>query len=66
MDSCSKLTGKALQYPVHQLGSIRKFGTRITAGCERSSHERPPLVVATVNDFSKHRFVKLDKISSLA
>ena len=55
----------AFNHTVQKLSRVLQFRTRITAGGEGRSHERPPLVLLGKDDFSEHRFIKLHELASL-
>ena len=55
----------AFNYTVQKLSRVLQFRTRITAGGEGRSHERPPLVLLRKDDLSEHRFIKLHELAPL-
>ena len=53
----------SFNHPVQKLSRIFQFRTRITAGGEGRSHERPPFVLFRKYDLSEHRFIKLHELA---
>ena len=55
----------AFDHTVQKLRRVLQFRTRIPAGGEGRSHERPPLVLLGKDDLSEHRFIKLHELAPL-
>ena len=50
---------------IHQFGHISQFVTRITAGRNSRSHERPPFVISAVHNLGQNGFIKQNEFHML-